>query len=167
MAPNTETLSLDLPGPAATDRLAQRLAEQARGRDCLLLSGPIGAGKSHLARSMIHALQAAAGQTPEDVPSPTFTLVQVYQAKALEIWHADLYRLTDTSEVEELGLTEAMGTALCLIEWPDRLGSLAPADALNLALAPTEDGSGRTATLSGADATWGSRLRSLAQALAA
>jgi len=70
---------------------------------------------------------------PEDVPSPTFTLVQIYDTSAGEIWHADLYRLSSPEEAEELGLRDAFETAICLIEWPDRLGSISPtAGALTL-----------------------------------
>ena len=71
--------------------------------------------------------------------SPTFTLVQVYEAD-VEIWHADLYRLTHPDEVLELGLDAAFGTAICLIEWPDRLGDLAPEGALHLKLSLKADG---------------------------
>ena len=76
----------------------------------------------------------------EDVPSPTFTLVQTYQAD-VEIWHADLYRLSHMDEVAELGLEEAFDSAICLIEWPDRLGSAAPKSAIRLAL--SSEGEGR------------------------
>ena len=99
-----------------------------RSGDTLLLSGPIGAGKSTFARAVI---QARLGRA-EDVPSPTFTLVQVYEDDAGDMWHCDLYRLTDSQEVFELGLDEAFETAICLIEWPDRLGDTAPNDALHL-----------------------------------
>lgn len=125
-----------------TTRLGHWLADHLRGGDCLLMQGAIGAGKSHLARAFIQArLQRA-----EDVPSPTFTLVQTYQAD-VEIWHADLYRLTHPDEVLELGLADAFEDAICLVEWPDRLGHLAPPDALRLSL--TNEGNGRRATLSG------------------
>ena len=97
--------------------LGTRLAPHLVPGDTILLDGPIGAGKSHLARAIIRALL----DTPEDIPSPTFTLVQTYHAPDFEIWHADLYRLADSSELVELGLDEAMGTDVLLIEWPDRL----------------------------------------------
>ena len=91
--------------------------------DTLLLQGPIGAGKTHLARALIQARQSAAGRAAEDVPSPSFTLVQTYEAGETEIWHADLFRLGNAAEADELGLTDAFDAAICLIEWPERLGS--------------------------------------------
>jgi tRNA threonylcarbamoyladenosine biosynthesis protein TsaE len=120
----------------ATARLGQWFAAHLRAGDCLLLEGQIGAGKSHFARAFI---QARLGRA-EDVPSPTFTLVQSYQAD-VEIWHADLYRLSHPDEVLELGLDEAFDSAICLIEWPNRLGSLLPKGAMRLRF--TLEGEGR------------------------
>jgi len=134
------TVSIYLPSEEATARLGAWLADRLQAGDCLLLEGSIGAGKSHLARALI---RARLGRM-EDVPSPTFTLVQTYQADT-EIWHADLYRLSHPDEVLELGLDEAFDHAICLIEWPDRLGKLAPANALRLSLVP--EGEGRRAIL--------------------
>lgn len=134
--------SLFLPDEAATDRLAKRLAPQLKAGDVLLLSGPIGAGKTHFSRALIRALL---GQDTE-VPSPTFTLIQTYEGNGPEIWHADLYRLSHPDEVIELGLEAAFSTAICLIEWPDRLGDLTPANALRLAF--SLEGEGRRVTLS-------------------
>ena len=145
--PATRTLHLD--GAPATDRLGARLAARVRAGDALLLSGPVGAGKSALARAVIRAAQAAVGAPPEEVPSPTYTLVQTYAAGALAIWHADLYRLGDPDELAELGLEDALGRALCLVEWPDRLGALRPADAVELALAPARGGAARTLRATG------------------
>lgn len=121
------SLTLSLPDAEATAALASRLAPQLKAGDTLLLSGDIGAGKTTFARALI---RARLGNPAEDVPSPTFTLVQTYDAGAGEIWHCDLYRLTDPQEVLELGLDDAFQTAICLIEWPDRLGPDAPGDAL-------------------------------------
>lgn len=137
------TLILDLPTEAATVALGQRLARVARTGDAILLEGQIGAGKSCLARAFI---QARLGRA-EEVPSPSFTLVQVYEADGGDIWHADLYRLGHPDEVWELGLDEAFDTAICLVEWPDRLGRHLPPDALRLRLEPL--GEGRRAVLSG------------------
>ncbi len=118
--------------PDQTARLARRIGRCLGPGDCLLLNGPVGAGKTHFARQLILSLLT----TPEDVPSPTFTLVQTYETPAGQVWHADLYRLNAPDEVEELGLADAFEQAICLIEWPEILGDLAPSDALNLWFCP-------------------------------
>lgn len=164
VAPMHAMADLPLPDIPATDRLAAALAPRLAPGDTLLLSGELGAGKSHLARAVIQSRQRAAGAPPEDVPSPTYTLVQPYLAGGLEMLHADLYRLSDPSELAELGLSEALGQTLCLIEWPDRLGDLAPADALRLDL--SHAGTGRRARLYGADDRWGETIVSLWKAAA-
>jgi tRNA threonylcarbamoyladenosine biosynthesis protein TsaE len=128
--------SLFLPDDAATDALGQRLAACLLPGDTVLLTGPIGAGKSHLSRAII---RARLGRM-EDVPSPTFTLVQTYDDPAGDIWHADLYRLSHPDEVLELGLCDAFDTAICLVEWPDRLGTHAPGGAIDLRLAAEAEG---------------------------
>lgn len=141
-----DQLRLALPDEAATDRLGGVLAGLLRAGDTVLLCGPIGAGKTHLARALIRARMGAA----TEVPSPSFTLVQTYGPEGREgpaIWHADLYRLTHPDEVAELGLHDAFAAAVCLVEWPDRLGRDAPADALRIDLAP--EGEGRRADLTG------------------
>lgn len=120
--------SIPLLDEAATIRLGTAMAPLLRAGDTLLLQGPIGAGKSTFARALIRARL----QRVEDVPSPTFTLVQTYEAADVDIWHCDLYRLTHPDEVLELGLDQAFTTAICLIEWPDKLGADTPRDALTL-----------------------------------
>ncbi len=140
-------LNVNLPNSESTTLLAETLAQHLQMGDTLLLSGPVGAGKSHIARALIRAFFGAA----QEVPSPSFTLVQTYSDEAIEIWHADLYRLTHSGEVVELGLEDAMGRALCLIEWPDRLGELTPKTAVHLSLAYAGDG--RSAAVDGANAT--------------
>lgn len=119
-----------MPAPEATTDFARSLANHLHPGDVILLSGGIGAGKTHFARSLIHALQ----DPPEDVPSPTFTLVQVYDTPKGEVWHSDLYRLSDPDECVELGLTDAFETAICLVEWPDKLDDLTPDNALSIHL---------------------------------
>ncbi|MBN8292204.1 tRNA (adenosine(37)-N6)-threonylcarbamoyltransferase complex ATPase subunit type 1 TsaE [Rhodobacter sp. NTK016B] len=143
-----------LPDPEATDALAARLAACVGAGDVLLLDGQIGAGKTHLARALIRALGVA-----EDVPSPTFTLVQVYDAATTEIWHADLYRLGDPDEVIELGLSDAFETALCLVEWPAKLGPERPKGALELRF--TLEGDGRAVAFLSDDPAWEARLADL------
>jgi tRNA threonylcarbamoyladenosine biosynthesis protein TsaE len=132
MAGSTHTLTLS--DEAATTGLARSLAAHLQPGDVVLLDGPIGAGKTFFARAVIQALCGA----DEHVPSPTFTLVQTYTTPACDIWHCDLYRLTGAVDVTELGLDEAFATAICLIEWPDRLGDAAPTDALRMQFAATD-----------------------------
>ncbi|MGF1659279.1 MAG: tRNA (adenosine(37)-N6)-threonylcarbamoyltransferase complex ATPase subunit type 1 TsaE [Rubrimonas sp.] len=131
-----------LPDAAATDRLGAALGRALRPGDAVLLEGPLGAGKSALARAAIAARLADCGRL-EDIPSPTYTLVQCYETPEAALWHADLYRLSDPSEAAELGLAEALETGVCLIEWPDRLGPLAPRRALRLRLGFPDGGEGR------------------------
>jgi tRNA threonylcarbamoyladenosine biosynthesis protein TsaE len=140
------TLTLDLASEAETHQLAAHLAKLAAPGVTVLLDGPVGAGKTTLARHVILALLAQHDQV-EDVPSPTFTIVQTYEAGPLEIWHADLYRLTSTNELNELGLDAAFDTAFCLVEWPDRMGTHRP-DALSIALSYGKAEAERTAELS-------------------
>lgn len=128
-------VTTDLPLEDDTADLGRWLASRLVAGDCLLLEGPIGAGKSHLARALI---RERLGRM-EDVPSPTFTLVQTYMAD-VEIWHADLYRLSHPDEVAELGLEQAFAQAICLIEWPERLGQMTPANAIRITLKGKGDG---------------------------
>lgn len=145
------SLILQLSSPEVTADLARHIGTQLHPGDCLLLEGPIGAGKSHFARSLIQSLM----EFPEDVPSPTFTLVQCYDVAPGELWHADLYRLSSLDEIEELGLTEAFDDAICLIEWPDRLAELTPPHALHLTLSlDSEAEEARQLSLSWTDDKW-------------
>lgn len=141
---------LTLPSPDATCALAARLAPRLTPGDVLLLSGGIGAGKTHFARCLIQSLQ----EMPEDVPSPTFTLVQVYDTPAGELWHADLYRLSDPDQCIELGLADAFETAICLVEWPDRLQDLTPSTALSLSFDAGSADESRQLSLDWSDPRW-------------
>lgn len=135
------SISLFLPTEVDTDRLGEWLAAKLGPGDVVLLHGHIGAGKTHLARALIRSRLKCA----VEVPSPTFTLIQTYDAGDTDIWHADLYRLSHPDEAIELGLEDAFGTAVCLIEWPDRLGYLAPPNSLHLKF--TREGAGRRVQL--------------------
>ena len=134
--------------------LAAELGETLHIGDTVLLSGPVGAGKTHFARHLIQSVL----RVPEDVPSPTFTLVQTYDTQIGPLWHADLYRIMSVHEIEELGLVEAFDTAICLIEWPDRLGSLEPLNALLLVFEEGSDENARRLTASWTDPRWAKRL---------
>lgn len=145
-----KTAEILLPSADATAQLAVAIGAQLVGGDVILLSGDVGAGKTHFARSLIQSRLAE----PEDVPSPTFTLVQVYDAPEVEIWHSDLYRLSGPDQVFELGLADAFETAVCLVEWPDRLGDLTPASALSVSLTDGENEDARVARFSWTDGRW-------------
>lgn len=144
--------------PEQTARLAGKIGASLGAGDCLLLGGPVGAGKTHFARHLIRSLL----KTPEDVPSPTFTLVQTYETSAGELWHADLYRLNTTDEVEELGLASAFEQAICLVEWPELLGKIAPSNALNIWFQPdTNDETRREITIDATATRWKPVLKGL------
>jgi tRNA threonylcarbamoyladenosine biosynthesis protein TsaE len=135
---------LMLPNERATAALARRIAGLARPGDVIALTGDLGSGKTFFARAFI-------GET--EVPSPTFTLVQVYGpapgSPGARIWHFDLYRLTKASEAVELDIEDAFAEGISLIEWPERLGSLLPAERLDVALDFLANPQARAATLTG------------------
>lgn len=155
MSAHTRTFRCD--SPAATHTLAATLARRLVPGDTVLLEGPVGAGKTHFARGVILALL----EVFEDIPSPTYTLVQSYDGASGEIWHTDLYRLTDVSELEELGLFAAFEDAICLVEWPERLGPEQPADALHIALRPDGAETGRVLTFSWTAPKWTQRIEDM------
>ncbi len=138
------TFSFFLPDESATERLGAALAARLRPRDTVALEGGLGAGKTTLARAI---LRAAAGVPDLVVPSPTFTLVEVYDTPRGAFWHFDLYRLEAPEQVFELGWEEARADGIALVEWAERLGPLLPADRLTVTL--TAEGSGRRAQLDG------------------
>lgn len=152
------SFSLVLASADQTADFAHQLARVLTVGDVVALTGDIGAGKTHFARSLIQSLQ----DMPEDVPSPTFTLVQVYETRAGDVWHADLYRLSSVDESIELGLTEAFETAICLIEWPDRLGDLLPPEALNLTFSQGTEDDSRNLRIDWSADKWGSLIPGLA-----
>lgn len=140
-------MRIGLPDADATTRLGQAIAPLLAPGDAVLLYGPLGMGKSTLARGLIRALT-----TPEeDVPSPTFTLVQFYESDPA-IAHFDLYRLTRPEEAFEIGLDEALDEGCVVMEWPERLGEdpgrFLGSDRLTVTI--SEQGEGRLATVSGA-----------------
>lgn len=128
-------MDIHLPDAEATTRLGARLAAALRPGDAVCLYGPLGAGKSTLARGLVRALT----RPDEDVPSPTFTLVQVYETPHFPLAHFDLYRLTRAEEANELGLDDALEDGAALIEWPERLDGRLPPDRLDIRIAMAGD----------------------------
>jgi len=136
---------------AATAELGAQIAAALKSGDAVALAGDLGAGKTTLARAVLRALGIG-----EDIPSPTFTLVQHYEAPRLNIDHFDLYRIEDESEVEQLGLDDALQAGAALIEWPERAGVRLPPDVLRIEL-EIAGAHSRRAIVSG-PAEWASRL---------
>jgi tRNA threonylcarbamoyladenosine biosynthesis protein TsaE len=128
---------MNLADEEATAELGGRLAGVLRSGDVVTLSGPLGVGKTALARSVLHALGHRG-----DVPSPSFAIVQPYEELDPPVWHVDLYRLEDAGELDELGLDSVADAAL-LVEWPERAGAGAWPDALRLTLEFGEAGARR------------------------
>jgi tRNA threonylcarbamoyladenosine biosynthesis protein TsaE len=129
---------------AGLDALAARLTAPVATGDTFALSGELGAGKTALARAFIGALAKRENvDPPGEVPSPTFTLMQVYDIGPLEVFHFDLYRLKNADEALELGIEDACAGGIALIEWPERLGSYLPPNRVDVGLVITGEGSRR------------------------
>ncbi|WP_294287525.1 tRNA (adenosine(37)-N6)-threonylcarbamoyltransferase complex ATPase subunit type 1 TsaE [uncultured Sphingomonas sp.] len=131
-----------LPDAQATDAFGRRLARLVQVGDVITLSGPLGAGKTSIARGLLSALGL-----PGEAPSPSFAIVQPYDPPEtrLPVLHVDLYRIDDPSDLDELGLDEARWTSLLLVEWAEHAGPGAWPDALRLTLSVADDG-GRVLT---------------------
>ena len=153
-------ITIELADEAATAALAARLAAAAEPGDVLALSGPFGSGKTVFARAFINARNAG----PEEVPSPTYTLHQTYEfpasGGAVTVHHFDLFRIENAGETRELGMEDAFADGISLIEWPDRVNGLLPADRLEVALDQGANPDSRRATLVGFG-TWGKRLEAI------
>lgn len=141
--------------PDETDAIGRALAGGLAPGDVVALHGPLGAGKSHLARAII---RARLGDAEAEVPSPSYTLVNVYSTETGEIWHADLYRI-DPEELLELGLADAPSDAILLVEWAERWPAL-PARRADVAMAFASDG-GRDLTVTTQGTGWARVLRAL------
>lgn len=143
---------IELPDEAATAGLAVRIAELAEAGDVIALKGELGAGKTSFARAFI---RARGGE--EAVPSPTFTLVQVYELGGGPIWHIDGYRLRDPDDAWELDIEDAFNEGISLIEWPEKLGPLVPARRLEITLSAGSTPGARRASID-PGSEWAARL---------
>ena len=154
-----------LPDVETTERLGAALAGALAPDDVVFLAGPLGAGKSALARAIILARLTAEGRR-EDAPSPTYTLVQRYETRGGPILHADLYRLSAPEEAEELDLLDPEPGAVLLIEWADRLGPFAPERRLEIALGlPPVGEEGRLIEVRAVGDGWEAALAALKEAM--
>lgn len=156
MAADSEKTVIDLAlaDLAATGRLAAALAPLLKLGDVVCLRGDLGSGKTTFARYLLRALGV-----DDEVASPTFNLVLTYDTAAGPLWHFDLYRLEAPEEAYELGIEDALADAIVVIEWPERLGSLLPAERVDVELAITGD-EARQVRLTG-HGGWARRLRVL------
>jgi len=134
MAKENKGFAIRLDGLAATQALGRRIAAHLKTGDAVTLEGDLGAGKTTLARAILEGLGVR-----EDVPSPTFTLVQHYETPKLAVRHYDFYRIENPRELDELGLDEALDQGAALIEWPERARERIPADALHIFLTIASD----------------------------
>ena len=141
----------------ATVQLAGVLSEHVRQGDVICLTGALGAGKTTFARAFINAIALRSNEFEEEVPSPTFTLVQTYEFSDLVVSHFDFYRIERSDEVFELGLEEAIDDGIALLEWPESLGYLLPTNRLGLALRDGSKRHVRIAELTGYG-SWAKRL---------
>lgn len=141
-----------------TEILAGQLAACAKPGDVILMHGTLGMGKSAFCRAYIRAL---ADNPHEEVPSPTFTLVQVYELDPVPVWHFDLYRLSDPEEVHELDIEDAFADGVSLIEWPDRLEYLTPENRLDIHIEPGSNVDSRVFQLIPHGEDWENRIAKL------
>ena len=146
---------VELPDEAATAALAARISALAAAGDIIALKGDLGAGKTTCARGCSRARGGV-----EEVPSPTFTLVQIYELGAAAVWHFDLYRVTSPEEAWELGIEDAFAEGISLIEWPERLGPLLPPRRLEIEFLFGDQPEARRAVL-GAGEGWRPRLEKI------
>lgn len=149
-------VQLFLPDLAATEALADRLAPLLQPGDIIALGGDLGAGKTTFSRAAIRTL----GGRNIEVPSPTFTLVQLYELPAFDLWHFDLYRLEAPQHALELDVEDAFATGVSLIEWPEKLGSYLPLNRLDVYLSFADNATTRYVSVEGS-CNWTSRIDAL------
>lgn len=148
-APQVQTIPLA--DPAATEALAAAYAARLAPGDVIALTGDLGAGKTVFARALIRSLGRAAGTDIDHVPSPTFTLVQLYELADFTLYHFDLYRLKSPEEAWEIGIEDAFADGVSVIEWAERIEHLLPPHHIRINLAFGSDETARIATVTGAE----------------
>lgn len=139
-----------------TQRFAQKLAPLLRPKDIILLKGDLGLGKTTLTRAIINEI----GLQKEEVPSPTFTLLQTYDTKCGPLYHFDFYRIRKSEEIYELGIEDAYAYGITVIEWSEKMGPLEPlkrALIIDMSMKKEE----RTFTLRSDNPSWQSRIKDL------
>jgi tRNA threonylcarbamoyladenosine biosynthesis protein TsaE len=150
-------MKINIDQQSETEKIARQLAAHVQVGDVIALHGDLGVGKSVFARAFIRALTS----DDEEVPSPTFTLVQIYDVDAGELYHFDVYRLENPDDALELGIEEAFNEGISLIEWPSKLGTYLPWNCLNIDISPTgTTETGRVMTFS-SQGTWMQRLKEI------
>ena len=142
-----------LKSETATGVLASQLADLAEPKDIIALTGNLGLGKTAFARAFI---TARGGDS--EVPSPTFTLVQVYECSSINVYHFDLYRIEEPEEIFELGIEDAFAEGISLIEWPDRMDTYIPSERLDIIFSSGLDENAREVILVGYGDSWINRL---------
>ena len=157
MACESFLVQLVLRSETETEVLGAQIAEALGPGDMVALAGNLGAGKTTLARALVRRLLPG-----EEVPSPTFTLVQIYDAPRFKVWHADLYRVKARSELRELGFDEALEDGVLLVEWPDRMAEYLPDDRLDVILEVDDGAEERRVKLIGRG-SWASRMKLFAR----
>ncbi len=151
--PKPRRLTLD--GEEATAELAAEIASLAEDGDVIALSGELGTGKTTFARAFLREWGVR-----EEIPSPTFTLVQTYELEAATVWHFDFYRLENPDDALELDIEDAFTEGISLIEWPENLGAYLPWERLDLRFAIGEREDVRRVEIEGTD-EWADRLNEL------
>jgi tRNA threonylcarbamoyladenosine biosynthesis protein TsaE len=155
--------SYPLQDETETHRFGAQLSTILQRGDCLLFYGDLGMGKTTLVRGILNGFARKDGMESLDVPSPTFTLVQIYDFSGVTCYHYDLYRLPEEDNDDalmEIGFAESCEDGIVLAEWPDRLGHSTPAHALRITLHDTANENGRICTIEGS-AAWATRLESV------
>lgn len=151
-------VTVPLADEAATVRLAARVAALLAPGDLVCLSGSLGAGKTVFARGVVTALAERSGTPVDEVPSPTFTLVQLYDFPDFMLYHFDLYRIERAEEIFELGIEDALADGVSLIEWPEKMASLLPVERLDIDLSQGPAETARVTTLT-PHGGWVARLK--------